>query len=58
MNQPQLTKSKARVAWGGDRYIINDGKSTDYYIQLQKEKVARENRRTICNLDFSCREAI
>lgn len=58
MNQPQSTKSKARVAWGGDRYIISDGKSTDYYIQLQKEKVSRENRRTICNLDFSCREAI
>ena len=37
--------SNARIAWGGDRYVISDGKSTQYYIDLQKEKARKAKER-------------
>ena len=41
MQRPVSTTSSARIAWGGDRYVISDGKSTQYYIDLQKEKARK-----------------
>ena len=45
MDFSTLNKPKARIAWGGDRYNMSDGKPTEYYINLQREKVQREQRR-------------
>ena len=45
MQRPVSTTSNARIAWGGDRYVISDGKSTQYYIDLQKEKARKEKER-------------
>ena len=35
-------KPAARIAWGGDRYKFSDGKSTEYYIELQRKKREQE----------------
>ena len=44
MDSNDSSNKKARIAWGGDHYIISDGLSTEYYINLQKEKVAQEKK--------------
>lgn len=44
MERKDSGNTQARIAWGGDNYIISDGLSTDYYINLQKEKVAQEKK--------------
>ncbi|KAK8832056.1 hypothetical protein WA577_005152 [Blastocystis sp. JDR] len=33
---------KPRIAWGGDRYFLSDGLPTEYFINLQREKVLQE----------------
>lgn len=38
---------KPRIAWGGDRYFVSDGLPTEYFINLQREKVLREKKRFI-----------
>ena len=43
------TIRKPRIAWGGDHYFMNDGKSTEYYINLQRMKVEKEKKRTFHN---------
>lgn len=45
MQRPFPGTSSPRIAWGGDRYVISDGKSTQYYIDLQKEKVLKAKNR-------------
>ena len=40
METKENEREQARIAWGGDNYIISDGLSTEYYINLQKEKAA------------------
>lgn len=45
MQHPLSGTSSPRIAWGGDRYVISDGKSTQYYIDLQKEKVLKAKNR-------------
>lgn len=44
MEQKESGNMQARIAWGGDNYIFSDGLSTEYYINLQKEKVAQEKK--------------
>lgn len=39
----EVKKPTARIAWGGDRYKFSDGKSTEYYIELQRKKKERES---------------
>ncbi len=36
---------KPRIAWGGDRYFLSDGLPTEYFINLQREKVLQEQNR-------------
>ena len=45
LNNPSI--HKPRIAWGGDRYYMNDGKTTEYYINLQKTKVENEKKSSI-----------
>lgn len=44
MQDNRKDEKKPRIAWGGDRYFLSDGLPTEYFINLQKEKVMREKK--------------
>ena len=56
MQDNRKDEKKPRIAWGGDRYFLSDGLPTEYFINLQKEKVLREKKGSVGESVLTCRK--